>query len=74
MTTKDPKKVEAGKRLTEYNCRKREELKVQKNEVLTLSRFYGIGAVIAVGVIGGLGYYMYQAKKGEVKLSPVSSQ
>ena len=25
--------------------------------------YYGIGAVIAVGVIGGLGYYIYQTKK-----------
>ena len=24
------------------------------------------GAVLAVGVIGGLGYYLYQVKKGEV--------
>ena len=32
LTTKDPKKAEAGKRLGEYNCRKREELKVQKSE------------------------------------------
>ena len=65
VTTKDPKKFEAGKRLAEYNCRKREELKVQKSEVLTSSQCYGIGAVLAVGVIGGLGYYVYQAKKGE---------
>ena len=57
--------MEAGKRLAEYNRRKREELKAQKSEskqVLT----YGIGAVLAVGVIGGLGYYLYQAKKGAV--------
>ena len=59
VTAKDPKKVKAGKRLAEYNHRKREELKVQKSEVLT-------GAVLAVGVIGSLGYYVYQAKKGEV--------
>ena len=32
VTTKDPKKVEAGKRLAEYNRRKREELKVQKQK------------------------------------------
>ena len=31
VTTKDPKKVEAGKRLAEYNRRKREELKAQKS-------------------------------------------
>ena len=73
MTTKDPKKVEVGKRLAEYNRRKREELKKQKieqkNEVepkLTSSTCYRIGAVLAVGVIGGFGYYCYQAKKGEV--------
>ena len=51
VTTKDPKKVEVGKRLAEYNRRKREELKEQKSEVepkLTSSQ-YGIGAVLAVG-------------------------
>ena len=32
VTTKDPKKVEAGKRLAEYNHRKREELKTQKGK------------------------------------------
>ena len=69
VTKKDPKKAEVGKRLAEYNHREREELKAQKSEVepmLTLSQCYGIGAVLAVGVIGGLGYYLYQAKKGEV--------
>ena len=30
-----------------------------------MNQYYGIGAVIAVGVIGGLGYYIYQAKKGQ---------
>ena len=66
VTTKDPKKVEAGKRLVEYNHRKREKLKVQRSEskeVLTLSRYYSAGAILAVRVIGGLGYYVYQAKK-----------
>ena len=69
VMTKDPKKVEAGKRLAEYTRRKREELKAQKSEskqVLTLSQYYGNRAILAVGVIGGLGYYVYQAKKGEV--------
>ena len=66
VMTKDPKKVEAGKRLAEYNCRKREELKVQKSKVLTSSQYYGIGALLAVGVIGGLGYYLYQAKVNAV--------
>ena len=55
VTAKDPKKVEAGKRLVEYNRRKREELKAQKSEskqvepVLTSSQCYGIGAVLAGG-------------------------
>ena len=60
VMTNDPKKVEAGKRLTEHNCRKREELKVQKSKVepmLISSTCYSIGAVLAVGVICGLGYY-----------------
>ena len=30
-----------------------------------VNQYYGIGAVIALGVIGGLGYYIYQTKKGE---------
>ena len=72
VTMKDPKKVETGKRLAEYNHRKREELKVKKTKskqvepMLTSCQYYCIGAVIAVGVIGGLGYYVYQANKGEV--------
>ena len=66
VTTKDPKKVKVGKRLAEYNHKKREELKVQKSKVEDSSQYYGIGALLAVGVIGGLGYYLYQAKKGEV--------
>ena len=66
VTTKDPKKVEAGKRLAKYNHKKREELKVQK---LDSNQYYGIGAVLAVGVIGGLGYYIYQGKRGEVNVT-----
>ena len=34
--------------------------------MLDSSQYYGIGAVLAVGVIGSLGYYAYQAKKGAV--------
>ena len=56
VTTKNPKKVEAGRRLAEYNRKKTEELKAQKSEV---GQYYGIGAVLAVGVIG-IGYYIYQ--------------
>ena len=38
--------------------------------MLTSNQCYGIGAVLAVGVIGGLGYYLYQAKKGEANAMP----
>ena len=51
VTTKDRKKVEAGRTLAEYNHRKREELKAQKPKS-EVSQYYGIGPVLAVGVIG----------------------
>ena len=65
VTTKNPKKVEAGKRLAEHNHRRRKEKKreeAQKGE--GVNQYYSIGVVIAVGVIGGLGYYIYRTKKG----------
>ena len=51
-----------GKRLAEYNRRKREEKKAQGRGV---NQYYGAGAVIVIGVIGGLGYYIYRMKKGQ---------
>ena len=30
-----------------------------------MNQYYGIGVVIALGVIGGLGYYIYRTKKVE---------
>ena len=57
VTMKDPKKVEAGKRLTAINHKKREE-QVQLGKI-GVNQYYGMGAVIALGVIGGLGYYIY---------------
>ena len=71
VTTKDPKKVETGRRLAEYNRKKKKELKLHKSEV---SQCYGIGAVLAVGVIGGLGYYVYQAKKEAMPNNPPPQQ
>ena len=67
VTTKNPKKVEAGKRLTESNRKKREVKKREqaKLEASGVNQYYGIGAVVALGVIGGLGYYIYRSKKGE---------
>ena len=68
VTTKNPKKVEAGKRLAESNRKKREVKKREeqaKFEASGVNQYYGIGAVIALGVISGLGYYIYRTKKGE---------
>ena len=67
VTTKNPKKVEAGKRLAESNHKKREAKKREeaKLEASGVNQYYGIGAVIALGVIGGLGYYIYRTKKVE---------
>ena len=67
VTTKNPKKVEAGKRLAESNRKKREAKKREqaKLEASGVNQYYGIGAVIALGVISGLGYYIYRSKKVE---------
>ena len=83
VTMKDPKKVEAGKRLAAISCKKREAKKREEQAQLEktasgVNQYYDlgllhdprpkgpIGAVIALGVIGGLGYYIYQSKKGQV--------
>ena len=70
VTTKDPKKVSTGNRLAAINHKKREAKKREEQAQLEKStsrvnQYYGIGAVIALGVIGSLGYYIYQSKKGE---------
>ena len=68
VTTKNPKKVEAGKRLTDSNHKKREAKKREeqsKSEKSRENQYYGIVAVLALGVIGGLGYYIYRSKKVE---------
>ena len=71
VTTKDPKKVEAGKRLAAINRKKREAKNREEQAQLErtasgVNQYYRIGAILALGVIGGLGYYIYRAKKGEV--------
>ena len=64
VTTKDLKKVEVGKSLGAHSHKKREQ-KAQKSEAQSgVNQYYGIGAVLVVGVIGGLGYYIYRTKKG----------
>ena len=70
VTTKNPKKVEAGKRLAESNRKKREAKKQVKLEASGENQYYGIGAVLALVVIGGLGYYIYRTKKGEKQNNP----
>ena len=67
VTTKNPKKVEAGKRLAESNHKKREAKKREqaKLEASGVNQYYGIGAVMTLGVIGGLGYHIYRSKKVE---------
>ena len=67
VTTKNPKKVGAGKRLAESNCKRREVKKREqtKLEASRVNQYYGIGAVTALGVIGGIGYYIYRSKKVE---------
>ena len=63
VTTKDPKKVEVGKRLAAITPKKREAKKREEAQNGGMNQYYGIGAVIAVGVIGGLGYYIYRTKQ-----------
>ena len=79
VTTKDPKKVAAGKKLAEYNRKKKEEaLKEQeskKNEQesksgtvnLTSNQCYGIGAFAVAGAIAIVGYQVWKSKKREVE-------
>ena len=67
VATKDPKKIEVGNRLAEWN---RKNKKAKKSK---MGQYYGIGVVLAVGVIGSLGYYLYQAKKGKVNVVPNNS-
>ena len=67
VTMKDPKKEELGKRLAEYNHRKREKLVQMKTqrESETKLTYYGARSVIAIGVVGIISYYVYQSKTPE---------
>ena len=69
VTTKEPKKAEAGKRLAAISRKKREVKKREEQAQLErttngVNHYYGIRVVIALGVIGGLGYHIYGTKKG----------
>ena len=70
-----------GKRLAEHNHKKREEQRKEqaKLEKTTsgVNQYYGIEAVIALEVIGGLGYYIYQSREGPAPrevMMPASQQ
>ena len=80
VMTKNPKKVKQGKRLAEWSCKNKEKLvqavKAKESEP-KLSQAYGVGAVIAVGVLSLLGYYIYQrgspGDNNATKMTPVRS-
>ena len=57
-------------RLAESNRKKREVKKQAKLKASGVNQYYGIGAVIALRLTGGLGYYIYQTKKGEQQNNP----
>ena len=69
-----------GKKLAAINRKKREAKKREEQaqlEKIGMNQYYGIGAVIALGVIGGADYYIYQSKKGSANrevMMPVSQQ
>ena len=48
-------------------------MKAQKSENKNNLTYYGAGAVVAVGVLGVIGYYVYKSKtpKNQPKESPV---
>ena len=66
VATKNLKKVEAGKRLASHNRKKREEWRKEQVQLekSRVNQYGGIGAVLALGVISGLGDYIYQSRKG----------
>ena len=62
VTTRHPRKVERGNRLAEWNHRKREEnVQLTKARSESNMTYYGAGAVVAIGVLGVIGYYIYQS-------------
>ena len=65
VTTKEPKKVEQDKRLAEWNRTNKgklaQEAKAQSESETNLT-YYGAGAVVAIGLLGVISYYVYQSK------------
>ena len=59
VTMKDAKMVEAGKRLAEHNFRNREEsIQLAKAQSESTITYYSAGAVVAIRVLGVIGYYV----------------
>ena len=56
--------------MAESNHKKRKAKKQAKLEASRVNQYYGIGAFLALGVIGGLGYYIYRTKKGDQRNNP----
>jgi|GEM_PF-4521888 len=68
VTTKNPKKVENGKRLAEYNRKKREELKQRQTSSNILYKdniSYIIIGVLTISLLGGIFYYFRKNKTSE---------
>ena len=79
VTTKEPKKVEAVRCLAAHSHKRREVQKaksegpsggVSQYYSIGFSRTFSTGAVLTVGVIGGIGYYVYQSKKAQQPSHP----
>ena len=77
VTTKDPKEVEQSKRLTEWDRKITKKLgqeaKAQNSESETNLTYYAAGVVVAIGVLGVIGYYVYQSRTlvNQCKKAPV---
>ena len=79
VTTKDPKKVAAGKKLAEFKRRKKEELAQEAKARESKPKLsHSVGAVIVIGVLGLLGYYIYQrgspGDNNDVKVTSVETR
>ena len=68
VTTKDPKKVEAGKRLAELNKKKREQLRQQQESDVRLYSSTGIGIGITISIIIGAIFYYNYRRKNDTKI------
>ena len=50
--------------------KKREEQVQLERTTSRVNQYYGFGAILALGVIGGLVYYIYRTKKEEQPSNP----